>query len=394
MTKILVVDDEKFNIEIILGLLPKEFEIETAANGKEALEKVKETSPDLILLDVIMPELNGFDVCRLLKSDEKTICIPVVMVTSLTEKDDRIRGIEAGADDFLNKPVDKCELNARVKSLLRVKKYHDELVEEQEKLRMLNEHLEDKVKERTASLAAEVVMRKKAENILQITLKELARSKAELEQIVFIASRELQQPLQVVSSNLGHLGNSYKGKFLDKDAWEIVGNAVDGTVGMQRRINDLYIYSRMGTTKEPTDTGIVLNKALTNLDVVIKKTGTQITHDKLPVVTGDPAQLCQLFHHLLDNAIKFRTSSPPKVHISAREEGDEWLFSVLDNGVGIDPKYIENLFQISERVREGQPKTGIGLAICKKIVERHGGKIWVESEKGKGSTFHFTIPKK
>jgi len=394
MTKILVVDDEQINIEIILGFLPKEYEFILASDGKMALETVKETSPDLILLDVIMPEINGFEVCRKLKGDEKTMCIPIVMVTSLTEKEDRIHGIEAGADDFLNKPVDKFELNARVKSLLRVKKYHDELVEEQEKLRVLNEHLEDKVKERTALLAAEVEMRKKAENILQITLKELARSKAELEQIVFIASREIQQPLQVVSSNLGHLGNSYRGKLLDKDAWEIVGNAVDGTVGMQRRINDLYTYSRMGTRKEPSDTGVVLNEALTNLGVVIKKTGAQITHDKLPVIMGDQTQLCQLFHHLLDNAIKFKRDSPPKVHISARQEGDNWLFSVQDNGIGIDPKYIDNLFLISERVREGQPKTGIGLAICKKIVERHGGKIWVESEKGKGSTFHFTIPKK
>ncbi len=394
MTKILVVDDERFNIEIILGLLPKQFEIETAANGIEALEKVKETSPDLILLDIMMPEINGFEVCRQLKSDEKTMCIPVVMVTSLTEKEDRIRGIEAGADDFLNRPLEEYELNARVKSLLRVKKYHDELVEEQEKLRHLNEHLEDKVKERTASLAAEVEMRKKAQDLLQVTLKELARSKAELEQIVFIASRELAQPLQAVSSNLGHLGNSYRGKLLDKDAWEIVGNAVDGAVGMQRRINDLYTYSRMGTKKEPTDIGVVLNEAITNLGVVIKKTGTQVTHDKLPVVMGDPAQLCQLFHHLLDNAIKFRSASPPKVHISAGQVGDDWVFSVQDNGVGIDPKYIDNLFLISERVREGQPKTGIGLAICKKIVERHGGKIWVESEKGNGSTFHFSIPKK
>lgn len=394
MTKILVVDDEKYNIEIISDLLQKEYEIVSASDGKMALEKVEETSPDLILLDVIMPELNGFEVCRQLKSDEKTMGIPVVMVTSLTEKEDRIRGIEAGADDFLNKPVDKYELNARVKSLVRVKKYHDALVEEQEKLRILNEHLEDKVKERTASLAAEVEIRKKAQNLLQITLKELARSKAELEQIVFIASREIQQPLQAVSSNLGHLGNTYKGKFLDKDAWEIVGNAVDGTVGMQRRINDLYTYSRMGTKKELADSGVVLNEAITNLGVVIKKTGTQITHDKLPVVMGDPAQLCQLFHHLLDNAIKFRSAGPPNVHISAQQEGDNWVFSVKDNGVGIDPKYIDNLFLISERVREGQPKTGIGLAICKKIVERHGGKIWVESEKGKGSTFSFTIPKK
>lgn len=133
--------------------------------------------------------------------------------------------------------------------------------------------------------------------------------------------------------------------------------------------------------------------ALSNLRVVIKKTGAEITHGKLPVVLGDQMQLCQLFHHLLDNAIKFRSTRPPQVYISAREEGDDWVFSVQDNGVGIDPKYHDSIFLISEHIREALPKTGIGLAICKKIVERHGGRIWVESEKGRGSTFHFTIPK-
>ncbi|MFA4935111.1 MAG: response regulator [Candidatus Methanoperedens sp.] len=394
MTKILVVDDEPLCVELITGLLPKEYEIETAADGKEALVKVKETSPDLILLDIIMPEINGYEVCRRLKSDEKTLCIPVVMVTSLTEKEDRIKAIEAGADDFLTKPVDSLELNARVKSLLRVKKYHDELLEEHEKLKLLNESLEDRVKERTSSLAAEVGMRKKAEDNVYSTLKELARSKAELEQIVYIASRELQQPLQAVSSNLELLRDCHKGKFLDKEACELVENAVAGAAGMQRRINDLFTYSRVGTRKEPTDMGAVLDSALDRLKVVIKKTGAEITHDKLPVVKGDQMQLSQLFYHLLDNAIKFRSSVPPKVHILTEHVRDDWVFSVQDNGVGIDQKYLDSLFLISEHIRENQPKTGIGLAICKKIVERHGGRIWVESEKGKGSTFHFTLPKK
>lgn len=394
MTKILIVDDEPSNIELITQLLPKEYEIVTGSNGIEALEKVEETSPDLILLDIIMPEMNGFEVCRKLKGDERTMSIPIVMVTSLSEKEDRIRGIEAGADDFLNKPVDKYELNARVKSLHRIKKYHDELLEEQEKLRLLNVHLEEKVIERTASLASEVVVRKKAENFLQIALKELARSKAELEQIVFIASREIQQPLKAVSSNLGLLGNSYKGKFLDNDAWEIVGNAVDGTVGMQRRVNDLDAYSRSTTKKEPYEAEKILVGAISDLSIVIKGAGAQITHDKLPAVLCDQTQLRQLFRHLLDNAVKFRSTDSPKVHICAEEEGDNWLFSIKDNGNGIDKKYLDDLFFVPEHPNEGQAKKGIGLAICKKIVEHHGGRIWVESEKGKGSTFYFTLPKK
>jgi len=365
MTTILVVDDEPMCLELMAGLLPKEYEIETALDGKEALIKVKETFTDLILLDILIPEINGYEVCRQLKSDKNTMCIPVVMVTSLMEKEDRIKSIEVGADDFLSKPVDTFELNARVKSLLRIKKYHDELLE----------------------------MRKKAEDNLHNTLKKLARSKAELEQIVYIASRDLQQPLQAVSSNLELLGQHYKSKLPDKDACELVENAVLGTVTMQRRINDLFAYSHMATRKEPADTVSVLDRALSNLRLVIKKTGAEITHGKLPVVSGDQMQLCQLFHHLLDNAIKFRSTRPPQVHISVREERDDWVFSVQDNGMGIDPKYHDSIFLISEHIHETEPKTGIGLAICKKIVERHGGRIWMESQVGNGSTFYFTIPK-
>ncbi len=393
MTKILVVDDEPLCIELVVGLLPKEYEVETACNGNEALIKVKETSPDLILLDVLMPELNGYEVCRQLKSDEKTLGIPVVMVTVLKEREDRIKAIEAGADDFINKAADRFELNARVKSLLRIKQYHDELVEEQEMLRVLNAHLEDRVKERTASLADEVEMRKKAEETLRMTLKELARSKAELEQVVFIASRDLQQPLQVVFSSLALVGDHCKSKLLDKDTCELVNNAVESAAGMQRRINDLFTYSRVGIRKEPADTGTILDSAINRLSAVIKKTGADITHDRLPVVQGDSVQLSQLFFHLIDNAIRFRSASQPQAHISAREQGSDWEFSVKDNGMGIDPKFHDSLFLISEHIRETEPKTGIGLAICKKILERHGGRIWVESEKGKGSTFRFTIPK-
>lgn len=393
MTKILVVDDEPSSIELMVGHLPKEYEVETACNGKEALKKIKETFPDLILLDIVMPEINGYEVCRQLKSDKNTMCIPVVMVTSLMEKEDRIKAIEAGADDFINKPADQLELNARVKSLLRIKQYHDELVEEQESLRVLNEHLEEKVKERTSSLASEVEMRKKAEENLRITLKELARSKAELEHIVYIVSRDMQQPLNVVYSNLGLLAQRYKGKIPQKDLIELVGNSVDTALGMKRLINDLFAYSRMVTREEQVDMAAILDKLIAEFSAVIKKTGAEITHGKLPVVHGDKTQLSHLFHHLLDNAVKFRSAKLPEVHISAREEGDEWVFSVKDNGVGIDPKYHDSLFVISE-LSEAESKTGIGLAICKKIVERHGGKIGVESEKGKGTTFHFTIPKK
>jgi PAS domain S-box-containing protein len=226
---------------------------------------------------------------------------------------------------------------------------------------------------------------------------ELARSNKELQQFAYVSSHDLQEPLRMISSFVQLLEKRYKGK-LDQDADEFIGFVVEGTSRMQRMIQDLLTFSRVqtqGAEFAPVDANEVFEKAVFNLLVLIKETGAVVTKDELPIVMGDETQLIHLFQNLIDNAIKFRRAGEnPKVHISAQKMGNDWVFSVKDNGIGIDPQYFDRIFIIFQRLhsREAYEGTGIGLAVCMRIVERHGGRIWVESEPGRGSLFHFTLP--
>ena len=245
--------------------------------------------------------------------------------------------------------------------------------------------------------ARDITERKRAEEALKKTMADLERSNKELEQFAYVASHDLQEPLRMVASFTQLLAKRYRDK-LDADANEFINYAVDGANRMQKMVNDLLSYSRVGhrgKSFEPTDCTGILNQALTDLNVAIDENEAVITHDALPVMMGDESQLVQLFQNLIGNGIKFRSKEAPRIHISAQESGNEWIFTVQDNGIGIDPQYNERIFMIFQRLhgREEYPGTGIGLAICKKIVERHGGRVWVDSQPGNGSTFYFTIPK-
>lgn len=235
-----------------------------------------------------------------------------------------------------------------------------------------------------------------AENQLRELNSELIRSNAELQQFAYVASHDLQEPLRMVASYTQLLAKRYKGK-LDSDADEFIAYAVDGATRMQRLINDLLAYSRVtsqGKTFEEVDCDLLLDGVLSTLHLTIEENHAVITHDVLPKVTADGGQLGQLLQNLVSNAIKFHGAAPPRVHVSAERRDHEWLFSVRDNGIGLDPQFANRIFVIFQRLhnREEYPGTGIGLALCKKIVERHGGKIWVESHVGRGATFYFTIP--
>jgi PAS domain S-box-containing protein len=246
-------------------------------------------------------------------------------------------------------------------------------------------------------LQQELTDRQRAEKRLEHYAAELEQSNTELEQFAYIASHDLQEPLRMVTSYLQLLERRYKGR-LDQDADDFITYAVDGAARMHMLINDLLTYSRVSTRAksfEPTDCSGILNHALSNLRVASEESEATITFDDLPVVEADATQLTQVFQNLISNAIKFhKTDIPPCIHVSAERQGDEWLFSVRDNGIGIAPEHIERIFLIFQRLhtREEYPGTGIGLAVCKKIVERHNGRIWVESKPGEGSTFYFTIP--
>jgi PAS domain S-box-containing protein len=242
----------------------------------------------------------------------------------------------------------------------------------------------------------DITTRKKAEANLLNKVEELNRSNEELGQFAYIASHDLQEPLRMVASYTQLLSRRYKGK-LDADADEFIAFAVDGASRMQRLIQDLLAYSRVGTKgKDLLDTSgeEALQQALINLRGAIEEKGALVTHDPLPTVLADEVQLVQLFQNLVGNAIKYQRPGIPKVHISAaRNGGNKWTFSVKDNGLGIDPQYFEKIFGMFQRLhkREEFAGTGIGLAICKKIVERHNSSISVESQPGQGSTFRFAL---
>jgi signal transduction histidine kinase len=246
-------------------------------------------------------------------------------------------------------------------------------------------------------LAREISNRERAEDELKQQAIELARSNAELEQYAYVASHDLQEPLRMITSFTQLLEKRYKGR-LDNDADEFIGYIIDGATRMQRMINGILAYSRAGLSVKPfelTDCEAVINQVLDNLKIAIKESGAMVTHDLLPSVMADSSQMITLFQNMLSNAIKFRIETP-RIHVSAKQKRDEWIFSVQDNGIGISPEFMDRIFVLFYRLhsRDAYPGSGIGLATCKKIVERHGGRIWVESKLGKGSTFYFTIPTK
>jgi len=370
---ILIIDDMPANLGVLTTHLEREGYIAVVAQGgEEGVERAEFVRPDLVLLDVMMPGMDGFETCRRLKAREATRDIPVVFMTALTDTSDKLAGFAAGAVDYVTKPLNGAEVLARIET-------HLALYGLRQQLAAQNEQLRHEIAAREETQAA------------------LLRSNTELEQLAYVASHDMQEPLRMVASYLQLVAQRYRGQ-LDSDADEFIGYAVDGAKRMQALINDLLAYSRVGTKArpfEPTDCARVVDTALSNLRIAITDSGATVTLGSLPTVMGDSMQLLQLFQNLIGNAMKFKRDEPVRIHIGAEPVGEFWHFSVSDNGIGIAAEYFERIFVLFQRLhgRGEYPGTGIGLAICKKIVERHGGTISVESQPDVGSTFHFTIPR-
>jgi len=417
---ILVVDDTPENLRLLSTMLTNRgYAPRCVINGQMALRACNSHPPDLILLDLMMPEMNGYEVCQHLKSEAKTREIPVIFISGKDELFDKVNAFSVGAVDYISKPFQFEEVLARIESHLTLRNLQKQLKEQNvllqeeistrraiektlhEKNQILQQEIstrcavEKALQEQNLLLQQEISNRQRAESALLKSNQELARSNAELEQFAYVASHDLQAPLATIASYAQLLEKRYKDQ-LDSQASKFIGNIVQGCTRMQTLIDDLLEYSRVGRSQKPfqlTDCNHAVQQAIANLQGAIRDTQAVVTYSELPAVTGDISQLVQLFQNLVSNAIKYRHDAPPAVHITACKQEENWLFSVSDNGIGIAPQHQERIFKIFQRLHTQREYsgTGIGLAICQKIVERHGGCLWVESEPGQGSTFHFTL---
>jgi PAS domain S-box-containing protein len=510
--KILLVDDTPENLvslEAALSGLGEELVL--ASSGKEALHHVLNDDFAAILLDVRMPEMDGFETAELIRSRPRSRQIPILFLTGYRNEEHLFRGYDLGAVDFLFKPIVPEVLRSKAAVFVELSRNNAKLKQQADELRKQAEVLQ-KAEQRFRSLFeaapdamvmcrddGEIVMvnsqtevlfncrrdklislnirtllpawafrlqpgwdedrgfakgqpaergvdleavptggapfpveitfsplqteegvliasairdisdRKRAEEqirrlntnleerVMERT-EELLRSNEELQQYAYVASHDLQEPLRTVSIYAQLLAKRYRGR-LQGDADQFITFIVDGAQRMEKLIHDLLDFSRVEARGSDFFTRMsceeALDDAIGNLHSLLEESHAVITRDPLPSLLGDPVQLTRLLQNLLVNSMKYRAEEPPRIHVAAADSGGEWLFSVRDNGIGIDPQYAEKVFGIFKclQPRDKRSGSGMGLAICRKIVSRHSGRIWVESALGKGATFYFTVPK-
>jgi signal transduction histidine kinase len=397
--KILLVDDRPANLltlETILEDLGQD--IVKATSGKEALRYLLKEDFAVILLDVKMPEMDGFETATLIRERDRSRHTPIVFLTAHKDEEHLFRGYYAGAVDFLYKPINPEVLRSKVSVFVDLSLKTELLRRQTEILQARNEELERVVEQRRAAEAEIRALNTELEQRVRERTGELSRSNEELRQFAYAASHDLKEPMRTIASYTQLLQQRYLDK-LDEDGREFLHYVVDAVRRMDTLLGDLLTYSQQLGSKsamlQSVNADAVLMGVLMNLQALITETGATVTRDPLPTeITSDFAQLSLLLQNLVSNAIKYRKPEVrPEIHISAEEHDGEWIFSVRDNGLGINPEYKDQIFGIFKRLHGREyPGTGMGLAICKKIVERHGGRIWVESAPGEGSTFFFSIP--
>lgn len=396
--KILLVDDKPENIVALEAVLDDLGEdLIRAHSGKEALRACLEHDFAVILLDVKMPDMDGFETAALIRERERSSGTPIIFLTALKSEEHLFRGYYMGAVDYLHKPIVPEVLRSKVSVFVDLWRKTALTRKHAAELQRKNAELEQQIAER---LKAEENFRRlnaELEQRVQERTQELSRSNEELRQFAYVASHDLQEPLRTVGSYAQLLAKRYRGQ-LDDTADEFVGYIVGGVTRMHTLLNDMLAYSRVSETQgkplEPASLETVLQTALLDLELTIHESGATVTHDPLPEVMCDAVQIGQVFQNLIGNAIKYKGVDPPRVHIAAAKQEGDWVLEVSDNGIGIKAEYYDRIFGIFKRLHGRElPGTGMGLAICKRVVERHGGRVWVTSEPGKGSKFYFSLPR-
>jgi signal transduction histidine kinase len=355
--RVLFVEDQPADVELEKRALREHgFDVQGCAvqDAEQFLNEVRKGACDIVLADYNLPQWNGMEAVSLLRREG--LDIPVILVTGALGEARAVECLKDGAADYLLKEH-LTRLPDSVRQALREKKLREDNKRSQE---------------------------------------DLARSNRELEQFAYVASHDLQEPLRMIASYTQLLAERYRGK-LDEKADRYIHYAVDGATRMQALIDDLLTFSRVGRqglALQNADCNEAIETACKNLENSIRETGAQVEHDRLPVIVADGRLLVQLFQNLISNSIKFRGTEPPHIQISAEKQKREWFFAVIDNGIGIAPEHAQSIFGIFKRLHthDEYPGSGIGLSICKKIVEQHGGRIWVESAPGQGATFKFVLP--
>jgi signal transduction histidine kinase len=398
--KILLVDDRPANLltlESVLGSLGQE--LVTANSGQEALEYLLEDDFAVIVLDVKMPGIDGFETAVLIRERERSRDTPILFLTANKAEEHVFRGYYKGAVDFIQKPINPEVLRSKVSVFVDLSLKTEMLRRQARMLQARNAELEQLVLERQRAEQIALALNAELENRVRARTAELVRSNDELRQFAYASSHDLKEPMRTIASYTQLLSQRYTDR-LDGDGREFLNYVVDAVRRMDMLLTDLLTYSQhlgsQPSAVKPVNAEAVLIGVLMNMRASIQDTNAVVTHDPLPPdVMTDFAQFGQVLQNLISNAIKYRKPDvAPAIHISVEDSDSEWTFCVQDNGVGIGANYKEQVFGIFKRLHgRDYPGTGMGLAICKKIIERHSGRIWVESEEGVGSKFCFTIPK-
>ncbi len=397
--KILLIEDNPGDARLIGEMLKESqgasFILEWRDRLKTGLQKLAEDGADVVLLDLGLTDSQGLDTYE--RTQSQFPGIPIVVLSGLQDESIAVNAVRAGAQDYLVKGQIEGKLLAR--SI----KYAIERKNAEERLQEAHANLERRVEERTLELVKltdqlkeEIEIRKRAEYELRELTSELKHSNTSLRNFTHVISHDLKSPLFTIGGFANRLARRYRGK-LDEGADEIIDEIVSGVNRMSDLIRDLLDYSQAVTKKMQFKTVScteVVEKALSNLEAIIDSNQAEVTYGGLPTVMADSSQLISLFQNLIDNAIKYRRAARPIIHISAEQKENEWLFSIRDNGIGIDPENAERIFGMFQRLNTDRPGTGIGLATCKEIVERHGGRIWVVSNTGDGTVLSFTLADK